>query len=86
MSQQQIADDLFQHFRARLRTVTLDHIDTCKCVDLPSEEIMSMVVAAMISEMMQLVRAGGGDEEAVEEDIVQSCRWHFSEIKRLAAS
>lgn len=84
MSQEQIAEDLFHHFRVKLRTLMFDHADTCERVDISTEETMSMIVAAMLNELLVMLHASGGDEETIEQDIVESCRTHFYAIKKQA--
>lgn len=86
MSQEQIADDLFEHFTQRLRRLMMDHADTCERIGISVEESMSMIVAGMINEMLVMLCAGGADEDALEEDIVQSCRAHFYAIKQQSQS
>lgn len=58
-----ILDDLGQNFARKLRTTISDTANTCQTADIPSQEIVGMVISAMLYEVVRASLVMGLDED-----------------------
>ena len=77
--QEEMIDDMAEHFHQKLRKLIMDVADTCERLDIGRGDIVKLVFAGLLRELI----FAGDVLELKEEDFASVCRVGYEAMKEM---